>query len=813
LKIRSSQRGLRWGVLLLLAALSGVPNYAYARAHHTEAWARDHFAAAERMREALNGRPPADRTRHDYQRVLDAYRNVYFGAPASTKADPSVVAVAETLVEMGRRFDDDKILNEAIAQYKFLRKEYPGSKYRCDALFTIGEIYKDDLNDPEQAKDVFQEFLHRYPQNRLVEDAQQAVIEIDREAVAEKKAEAHKTGKPTSSQNKTAKNSSAKNADAQDDAEADSVSPTQAPTQADAKADLAAKETPESRAGRLSRVTGIRHWSTPDYTRVAIDLESDIKFGSQRIANPDRIFFDLRGTKLASTLVGKSFDVDDGFLKKIRVAQFQPGRTRVVLEVDDLSDYEAFLLPNPYRLIIDIHGKDASKSARAKAKKDALTETADVEAPPKAGSKPDLPKDAPKDVPKEVLKDVAKSAPKDVPKSELKADLKALTGKPAAKNEQIHDEPGAASKDAPESSQPHNASEQVKTATDTRSGTSTVKKVIVEADDDDDTPPAKVAKAVPPAGRAHPSSTIAAHLTENAQDSDAAVPEEKATSDPSPAGSARSKSSSRLKASRKASDPDIREARPTASGDRSLIRALGLKIGRIVIDPGHGGHDTGTIGPNGLEEKDLVLEVGRRLGKLLETRLGAEVVYTRKDDTFIPLETRTAIANQQRADLFISIHANSSQDSAARGVETYYLNFTSSPEALEVAARENAVSEKSIYELQDLVKKIALKEKIEESREFAGDVQESLHSGLAAKSPAIRNRGVKKAPFIVLIGANMPSILAEISFVSNPADEHRLETSEYRQRIAESLYRGIAKYADGLSGVKMASKLDKAAGQ
>ena len=294
------------------------------------------------------------------------------------------------------------------------------------------------------------------------------------------------------------------------------------------------------------------------------------------------------------------------------------------------------------------------------------------------------------------------------------------------------------------------------------------------------------------------------------------MPEAKSAGDPptpSHAGRKSSSSSASHLASKRATDLDVREARPTARGDRSLIRALGLKIGRIVIDPGHGGHDTGTIGPDGLQEKDLVLEVGRRLGKLLETRLGAEVVYTRKDDTFIPLETRTAIANQQRADLFISIHANSSQDPAARGVETYYLNFTSSPEALEVAARENAVSEKSIYELQDLVKKIALKEKIEESREFAGDVQESLHSGLAAKSPAIRNRGVKKAPFIVLIGANMPSILAEISFVSNPADEHRLETSEYRQRIAESLYRGIAKYVDGLSGIKVASKLDKAAGQ
>src|SRR5258707_3186565 len=124
---------------------------------------------------------------------------------------------------------------------------------------------------------------------------------------------------------------------------------------------------------------------------------------------------------------------------------------------------------------------------------------------------------------------------------------------------------------------------------------------------------------------------------------------------------------------------------------------------------------------------------------------------------------------------------------------------------------ENAVSEKSIYELQDLVKKIALKEKIEESRELTGNVQQCMHSGLAAKSPAIRNRGVKKAPFIVLIGANMPSILAEISFVSNPTDERRLETSDYRQRIAESLYRGIAKYVNGLSGVKVASKLEKAA--
>ena len=589
-------------------------------------------------------------------------------------------------------------------------------------------------------------------------------------------------------------NSDAK-ADVKSDLDAGSKSDNKADGNTDKQADGAGQESSDAHLGRLPRVTGIRHWSTPDYTRVAIDLESDIKFGSQRIADPDRIFFDLRGTKLASTLVGKSFDVDDGFLKKIRVAQFQPGRTRVVLEVDNLSDYEAFLLPNPYRLIIDIHGKAGhskdgqDRMAHARELEEAAAATADVEAPPKAATIASAAKQVSKELPKEVAKAV--------PKSELKADLKALAGKPATASEQIHDQANSEPKAAGDKAAP-----------------TVVKKVVVEADDDDDSP-AQVAKVGAPVRRSH-AAAQAAHKPAPAADSDAAGDDgtaadseaESVAKSPRLSANAGSHSSSR-----KTADFDAREARPTASGDRSLIRALGLKIGRIVIDPGHGGHDTGTIGPDGLQEKDLVLEVGRRLGKLLETRLGAEVVYTRKDDTFIPLETRTAIANQQRADLFISIHANSSHDSAARGVETYYLNFTSSPEALEVAARENAVSEKSIYELQDLVKKIALKEKIEESREFAGDVQESLHSGLAAKSPAIRNRGVKKAPFIVLIGANMPSILAEISFVSNPTDEHRLETSEYRQRIAESLYRGIANYANGLSGVKLASKMDKAAGQ
>src|ERR1700691_318803 len=170
---------------LFVAVVVSAPA-AHARTRHSDGWAREHFAAAERMREAFTGRPPADRTRRDYQRVLNSYRSVYLGAPAATKADPSVVAVAETLVEMGRRFGDDKILHEAIDQYKFLRREYPGSKYRFDGLFTIGEIYKDDLNDPDAAHATFKDFLRHYPHNRLADGARQAIAELSEGAEARK---------------------------------------------------------------------------------------------------------------------------------------------------------------------------------------------------------------------------------------------------------------------------------------------------------------------------------------------------------------------------------------------------------------------------------------------------------------------------------------------------------------------------------------------------------------------------------------------------------------------------------------------------
>jgi len=493
---------------------------------------------------------------------------------------------------------------------------------------------------------------------------------------------------------------------------------------------------------KLVVVSNIREWSTPSYTRVVIDVEDEVQFEAGRIANPDRIYFDLHNTKLVPALKDRTRDVEDGLLKKIRLGVNRAGITRVVLEVGQITTYSAFLLPNPYRLVIDIQGaakpvnvvSGSAPPAPAPAPApltvaDPIPIAAGVPAPPPAptptvANKPKRKVTAPGPPTQTQAESTPVETAKLDPKPDLKPDSK-LDSKLDAKLDPKPDPQEIPSTNGP-TTEP-------------------------------------VFEKVPPVASSSKSKSTPATGT-------------------------------------------VLAPSPTSNGQRSLTRALGLKIGRIVIDAGHGGHDTGTIGPSGYCEKDLVLDVALRLGEMVEQRLGSEVVYTRNDDTFIPLEMRTAIANQKQADLFVSVHANASRDAKARGVETYYLSFSTSQDALEVAARENAVSEKSIHELQDLVKKITLYEKVEESKEFAGDVQKSMYTGLSRGNVGLHNRGVKKAPFVVLIGANMPSILAEISFVSNPQDEKQLKKPEYRQKIAESLFRGIQHYANSLGGVKVASQ-------
>ncbi len=236
---------------------------------------------------------------------------------------------------------------------------------------------------------------------------------------------------------------------------------------------------------------------------------------------------------------------------------------------------------------------------------------------------------------------------------------------------------------------------------------------------------------------------------------------------------------------------------PAKSGS-SIIRQLGLGIQRVVIDPGHGGKDPGCVGQSGLQEKKIVLDVATRLKKILESKENLEVTMTRESDIYLDPESRTVIANQKQADLFISIHANANRSRKLSGIESFYLNFSQDPSVIETAARENATSTKNISEMKDIIEKIVQNSKIVESKELAESIQNSLVKSLSQKYSNVKSLGVKGGPFWVLIGGEMPSVLVEISHLSNPTEEKRLESSQYRQQVAQGIYEGIIEYVNSL---------------
>ena len=370
----------------------------------------------------------------------------------------------------------------------------------------------------------------------------------------------------------------------------------------------------------LPKVTGIRHWSNADSSTVVIDLEDQAPYEAHRLTSPDRIYFDLHDTVLSSDLVGKTIEVGDPLLSRIRVAQPQTGVTRVVLETNGSSNFSVSLEPSPYRLVVEVRKIQAP-------------------ADPKNGS-----------------------------------------------------DSGS-------------------------SGVGTVSNPV--------------------------------------------------------------------------------SARPTSEDMQLRAHLSGM---RIALDAGHGGWDLGTAGQKGVLEKDLVLEIAQRLENLLRQRLGVEVILTRQDDNYVPLEKRAAIANQAQADMFVSVHANYSSLPSARGVETYFTTTAPTTEVLEGEQREMVQPANTrMLDTQNL------QERSSQSRQLALAVQQSLYSTLAPTSPGLRNRGVKAAPFIVLTGTSMPAVLAEVSFVSSPEDEHNLLSPQYRQQIAEALYRGISRYLSDTSKVKVAS--------
>jgi N-acetylmuramoyl-L-alanine amidase len=716
---------------------------------------------------------------------MDEFRVIYHADPRDAHAARAVEQVAELLAEEGHELNDRKALRDAAGQYEFLAKAYPGGTMAPRALGHALELLGPEASDDAvEARKVRGLIASEYPRSAEARELKKGTG--NREQGTEDAVVASGAPEALSSGEHYRK-------------PADGAAKEDAPKE-EARADekelhpaSAVEQGEDEKPRKMATVTGIRHWSTPTYTRVAIDLGDAVEYQAARVEHPDRIFFDLHHARLAQQLVGKSFAVtDDGFLTRIRAAQFSGDVTRVVLDVHQVGEYSAFLLPNPYRLIIDIHGKQnetledaaSDRAVGAATTTTAAATTAKAEenlqssaAPGAAGA----PAGA-RDVAAAGATEVSSLPPMPV------TDGSAAFGLPArgASNvKEVVARPRVIISSKPTTNRP------VPNAVASRTSDNGVE--VAEVSDQ----PGKIEAT------SRPTSQPIAERTRS----------EARTREGSKSKGSKSRGETEDAGAPRASLPGTpaEPPPPTADGEATLMRALGLKIGRIVIDAGHGGHDSGTLGAGGIEEKDVVLDVALRLGKLLHDRLGADIVYTRADDTFIPLETRTAIANKAQADLFISVHANSSQDDSARGVEVYYLNFTSDPEAMQVASRENAVSTQSVHELSDLVKKIALKDKIDESRELAEDVDQSLYKGLEKGNEGLKNRGVKKAPFVVLIGANMPSILAEISFVTNPTDADELRRPEYRERVAESLYAGVARYARTINGAKKPSPTERAA--
>ncbi len=661
------------GLALMLAAPAAILCAPAAKAQGTpSAQAEVQYQKAEQTREALEAKPQTSRSLEDYKKLITAYRRVYLLSASAGAVTPALMEVAQLYHDMGDQFDRTYYQNSLVT-YEFLIAQYPGSKFRTDALFEVGKIEKDDLGEGPEAKDAFTQFVQKYPHSPRAAEAREALKEIAEGRIsAPKPTTQTATAAKTDAAQAEAGESSANTNDSDNDAR------QTADSQPSKSAETAAQPSPDGSQSGPAKVTAIRTWNADDYTRVVVDLDGVVKYQSARIKDPDRIYFDLYSAHLGKSLTEKEMPVQNGFLKAVRVAQNKDGVVRLVLDVQSVQGYSAFLLPDPFRLVIDVHGALSSASNKRPGTDEGV--------------------------------------------GKLAGDSPATTVVPPIASEKV---------------------------------------------------------------------TVPA--TTSATGDNAADPSTELSTQPS-------------RHSRTLPVPGLPAiaAQPTRDGERSLTRTLGLKISRIVIDPGHGGHDTGTIGPHGVMEKNVCLDVALRLGKLIQKKLpGADVIYTRKTDVFVPLEERTAIANQAKADLFISIHANSSHNDSARGIETYYLNFTTSQEALETASRENALSDSSIHELQDLIKKIANNDKIEESRELASDIQNSLTGQLRQVSTAERNRGVKKAPFVVLIGADMPSVLAEISFLSNPTDEKMLQRPMQRQRIAQGIFRGVESYLSSLNSLAL----------
>ncbi|MBM9529397.1 N-acetylmuramoyl-L-alanine amidase [Desulfoprunum benzoelyticum] len=555
------------------------------------------------------------RSRENWLKGTRNFRKVYLLTPKSGQAPACLYMLGNMYRSMYERFSLGIDLEESLSYYKDASRLFPEHTLADDALYLEALLYLEFKKDPKNATIALEKIIAQYPQGDFHAKAAEKLKTLSR----------------------------------------------------DYDIPLPRSLVDNSQINQLVTIHPVKFWSSPEYTRIVVMADSPVTYSEIVVKEPQgppkKLYIDFNNSYIPPDQ-RRRIAVQQAFLKQMRIDQIRADTVRVFLDVDEIDSYKIFSLPNPFRIIIDVHG--ARQSAVTAAKKPTVGKP--------AGSTP---------------------ASSESPQSEL-TDIQQQP--PAAEGEK----------------QPATA-------------------VVVIRQD-------QKKRLLPPP----------------------AMPKE--------------------------------DALPKGQSKLSLAQQLGLGVRKIVLDPGHGGKDPGAIA-NQMQEKDIVLKIAQILKPKLAKQLNCEVILTRNEDIFLPLEERTAIANTEEADLFISLHLNAHPSQETRGLETYFLNLSTNAEAMRVAAMENATSTHQMSDLEGILSDILKNSKIDESSRLAKYVHKSMLTGLDGKNFGdVKNLGVKQAPFYVLIGAQMPSILLEIAFISNQIDAENLKNQQFVETVTDEIVKGISLY-------------------
>ena len=625
--------------ILLLSPLSNV--YATEKDQYNSRTDLDtHYQQSKFFYNQLKTNDHLSATRENWLKGARNFRRIYLAEPKSALAPACLYMLGNLYNDMYEKFGKGIDLGEAISYYRDVGALFPQHKLADDAYFTVGSILLNEVNDPKRAAKSFGKVVSDYPEG-----------DMHTESVKKLKILSQEYNIP-----------------------------------------LPTIMVGGSQLKKLTNVLPVKYWSSSDYTRVVIKTSGPVAYREElleEIGNqPRRLYIDFQNSYIEPRF-RLPVPIEDGLLRRVRTGQYAPNTVRVVLDIESISSYKIFSLPDPFRVVIDVRGKKATPPVVAVAPKIAPRQ------------QPPLP---PQQQPAVVPEPTFEAVTEEEPAADIvKSPPDTLPG------------PSTNAKNTQQQSTPKDL-------------------VVVVLND---------VKKFPASGRAGNK--------------------------------------------RKTNQAD------SNSNKISLAQQLGLGVGKIVIDPGHGGKDPGAIA-FGLKEKDIVLKMGRRLAEHLRNNLHTEVIMTRDSDIFLPLEERTAIANTNDADLFISLHINAHPSPKVNGFETYFLNLSTNEEAMRVAARENATSTHQMSDLQDILSDIMQNSKINESSKLAQQVHNSVVSTLVQPPYILKNMGVKQAPFYVLIGAGMPSILIELAFISNPEDAKLLANDVFIDEMAQTISTGIMQY-------------------